>query len=105
MNAIKNKIFLDIHKFLPERFILDFILSWNDSSVTNSNIWSHVIFWISDGYNCQRDMFRYSNMQVSYAISFYGENVINNLFDISQTMTREQSITPSIQTLSEFIDD
>jgi hypothetical protein len=44
-------------------------------------------------------------MRVSDAISFYGEDVIDNLFDISQTMTREQSITPSIKTLSEFIDD
>jgi len=46
-----------------------------------------------------------SNTRVSDAISFHGEDVINNLLDISQTMTREQSITPSIKTLSEFIDD
>ena len=29
-------------------------------------------------------------------MSFYGEDVINNFLDISQTMTREQSMTPSI---------
>jgi hypothetical protein len=44
-------------------------------------------------------------MRASDAIPFYGENVINNLFDIGKTMTREQSITPSIKILSEFIDD
>jgi hypothetical protein len=44
-------------------------------------------------------------MRVSDAMSFYGEDVINNMFYISQTMTREQSITPSIKTLNEFIDD
>ena len=44
-------------------------------------------------------------MKVSDAISFYGEDVITNLSDISTTMTREQSITPSLKTLSEFIDD
>jgi len=44
-------------------------------------------------------------MRVSDAISFYGEDVINNMFDIKQTMNREQHITPSIKTLSEFIDD
>ena len=43
-------------------------------------------------------------MNVSDEISFYGEDVINNLFDIIITMTREQSITPSFKTLSEFID-
>ena len=44
-------------------------------------------------------------MRVSNAISFNGEDVINNLFDINQTMNLEQSITPSIKTLSELIDD
>jgi hypothetical protein len=44
-------------------------------------------------------------MRVSDAMTFYGEDVINNMFDISQNMTREQSITPSIKTLSELIDD
>ena len=44
-------------------------------------------------------------MKVSDAISFYGEDVITNLSDISTTMTREQAITPSLKTLSEFIDD
>jgi hypothetical protein len=105
VNATEHKLFLDIHKFLPERCIPDFILSWNDSSITNSNLWSPVIFWISDGYSSQRDIFRYSNMRVSDPISFFCEDVINNMFDINQTMTREQSITPSIKTLSEFIDD
>jgi hypothetical protein len=47
-NATENKIFLDIHKFLPERCMPDFILSWNDSLGTNSNLWSPAIFWISD---------------------------------------------------------
>ena len=99
VNATENKCFLDIHKFLPKRCISEFILSWNDSSITNSNLWSPVIFWISDGHRCQRDIFRYSNMRVSDAISFYGEDVINNMFDISQTlhMNREQSKTPSIK--------
>ena len=105
VNATEHKFFLDINKFLPERCVPDLILSWNDSSVTNSSLWSPAIFWISDGYSCQRDIFRYANMRVSDAISFYGEDVIDNMFDISQTMTREQSITPSIKTLSEFIDD
>ncbi len=49
VNATEHKFFLDIHEFLPERCILDFIQAWNDSSVTNSNLWSPVIFWISDG--------------------------------------------------------
>jgi hypothetical protein len=31
--------------------------------------------------------------------------LLKTCFDISQTMTREQSMTPSIKTLSEFIDD
>ena len=44
VNATENKIFLDIHKSLPERCIPDFTLPWNDSLVTNSNVWSHVIF-------------------------------------------------------------
>ena len=70
VNATEHKFFLDINKLLPERCIPDFILSWNDSSVTNSSLWSPVIFWISDGYICQRDIFRYSNMRVSDAISF-----------------------------------
>jgi len=93
VNATRNKFVLDVHKFLPKRCIPNFILLWNDSPVTNSNLWSPVIFWISDGYSCQRDLFRYSNMGVSNAISFYGEDVINNMFYISKTMTREQSIT------------
>jgi hypothetical protein len=105
VNETGNKFFLDINKFLPERCIPDFILTWRDSSVTNSTLWSPVIFWICDGYSCQRDIYRYSNMKVSDAISFYGEDVINNLFDISTTMTREQAITPSLKTLSEFIDE
>ena len=44
-------------------------------------------------------------MRVSNTISFYIEDDINNMFDISRTPTRELSIPPSIKTLSEFIDD
>ena len=100
-----NFVSLDIRKFPHERCIADFIMSWNDSSVTYSMLWSPIIFWISDGYSCQRDIFRYSNMRVSDATSFYGENIINSLFDICQTINCEQSITLSIKTLYEFIDD
>ena len=44
-------------------------------------------------------------MRVSDVMSFYGEDGINNMFDISQTMTRAQSVTPNIKTLCEFIDN
>jgi len=35
VNATENIFFLYINKFLPERCIPNFILSWNDYSVTN----------------------------------------------------------------------
>jgi hypothetical protein len=43
-------------------------------------------------------------MRVSVAETYFVGNVLHNLFNISQTMTREQSVTPSIQTLCDFID-
>jgi hypothetical protein len=42
-------------------------------------------------------------MRVSVAMTYFGENNINNLVDISQAMTREQSVTPSIRILFYFI--
>jgi hypothetical protein len=103
-NTKDRNFFVDIRKFLPERCIPEFKLSREDFSVTNAMLWSTVVFWISDGSSCERDVFRFSNMRVNVAETYYGEDVVNNLFSLSQTMTREQSITPSIKTLSDFIE-
>ena len=43
-------------------------------------------------------------MRVAVVEAYFGDNILNNNFNISQTMTREQSVTPSIITLSDFID-
>ncbi len=67
-------------------------------------LWAFVVFWISDGYCCQRDIFRFANIKVRYAETFYDVNVVNNIFYISITMTREQSRNPSLSTLSFYID-
>jgi hypothetical protein len=44
------------------------------------------------------------NIRVSVAETYFGNKILNNIFNISQTMTREHSITPSIRTLCDFID-
>ena len=102
-NTKDQKFFLDIRKFLTERCLPEFKLSSKDFKVTNSNLWSSIVFWISDGYSCQRDIFRFANMKASVAMTYFGENNINNVFDISQTMTRDQFLTPSIRKLFDFI--
>ncbi len=56
--------FAYIRKFLPERCVPDFKLSRKDYSVTNSMLWASVVFLLSDGYCCQRDIFRYASMRV-----------------------------------------
>ena len=43
-------------------------------------------------------------MRVSVAEAYFGDNILNNILNISLTMAREQSLTPSIMTLSDFID-
>ena len=43
-------------------------------------------------------------MRVNLAKTYYGSDVVDNPFSLSQTMTREQSITPSLKTLSDFIE-
>jgi hypothetical protein len=53
---------------------------------------------------CQRDIVRFSNMRVSVAETYFGDKNLNNLFNISQTLTREQSRTSSIHTFFDFID-
>jgi len=67
-------------------------------------LWSSVVFWISDGNSCERDVYRFSNMRVNVAETYYGTDVVNNLFSLSQTMTREHSITPSLKNLFDFIE-
>ena len=44
-------------------------------------------------------------MSVNQAETYYGEDIVNKLFDISQVMTREHSITPSLKTLFQFVDE
>ena len=58
-----------------------------------------------DTYKCRRDIYSIFEYESFWCWIIYGEYVINNLFNISQTMIREQSITPSLKTLSDFIDD
>ena len=48
-------------------------------------LWASIVFWLSDGYCCQRDIFRYAKMRVRDAETCYGESVVNNIFDINIT--------------------
>ena len=105
VNTRNEKFFVDIRKFLPERCIPEFKLKPESFSVSNSSLWSSCIFWISDGFICEMDIFRFCNMSVNHAETYYGEDIVNKLFDISQVMTREQSKTPSLKTLFQFVDE
>lgn len=97
------KFYLEIGKFLPERCLPKFQLNRDKYCVSNSMLWASIVFWISDGYTCADDIQRFSNMRISNADNFYGEEVTKSIYPVTQTVIREHYVTPSLLSLSHIM--
>lgn len=95
---------MKIENFYPERCIPEFKLYPKEKEVSNSALWAPSVFWICDGDSCARDIFRMSNLTIKMANRLYGETIVEKLFPLSHTVTREELVNPKIQTLQQIVE-
>ncbi len=100
-----SSFFLDIKKFLPERYIPKLEFSNKYFELTNSIIWGTSTFWIYDGMMCVKDIDRFSNMSLVEANIYWGEEQVSKIFPFEHTSCRLEVLNPSLKTLFKFVGD
>ena len=77
---------LPVEKFIPERcspafeFKEENIQSWEDDKVSNSQLWSKIVFWLADGNRCAIDLHNMANATIKVAEeALYSKEIVEAL--------------------------